>query len=79
LSFSCSSFICGFNHVQRECPSKVRMARHSARGLRGDLGADPLKNRRGFYILELDANPCIIVLVVIISSAIFLNLKHFMI
>jgi hypothetical protein len=71
------------------------MARHSARGLRGDLGADfkgdlgadfkgdlgadPLKNRRGFYILELDANPCIIVLVVIISSAIFLNLKHFMI
>jgi hypothetical protein len=55
------------------------MARHSVRGMRGDLGAGPLKNGQGFYILELDANPCIIVLVVIISSAIFLNLKHFMI
>jgi hypothetical protein len=49
----------------------------ATRSYGGDLGADPLKSCQGFHILGLDAGPCIIALVVVTTSAIFLNFKHF--
>jgi hypothetical protein len=59
---------------------QVRMARHSTQGLEVDLGADPLKGRRGLRIIGIDVGPHIIKLVVFcITSAIFSNFEHFII
>jgi hypothetical protein len=57
---------------------KVPVAGNSARGLGGDLGASSLKSLRGLRILGFDAGPCIVVLVVI-ASAMFSKLEHFII
>jgi hypothetical protein len=44
------------------------------------MGAGPLKSRQGLYILGLDADPCIIELVLFcFASTMFLNFEHFII
>jgi hypothetical protein len=42
---------------------QVRVVQRWTWGLGGDLGASPLKSHRGLRIIGLDADPCIVVLV----------------
>jgi hypothetical protein len=39
---------------------QICLAQWQARGLRGDLGADPVSSRRGLHIIGLDAGPYIV-------------------
>jgi hypothetical protein len=55
---------------------QVHGARHSAKKLGGQLGARALKSHPGLHILGLDADPCVIVLIVV-SLPLFSKLEHF--